>query len=242
MADKRAAAKQTTGDRQEARKPHYHGHRQRLKSRFLKHGPDALQDYELLELLLFMAQPRGDMKPIAKALLAHFKSFGRVVSAPPEALKTIDGVGDAAVAAIKIAQASALAFMREEVLNRPVLSSWQQVLTYLQASAGYGKTEQFRLLFLDHKNNLIADEIQQQGTVNQTPIYPREVVKRALELGAAALIMVHNHPTGDVTPSGADIAVTKQVAEAAERLGIALHDHVIVAPGDHASFKSLGLL
>jgi len=222
--------------------PHHHGHRERLRARFLKGGPEALHDYELLELLLFLAQPRGDVKPLAKSLLARFKSFGRVISAEPDELRTVKGVGDAAVAALKTAQAAALMLMREEVRDQPVLSGWQRLLSYLQASTGYGKIEQFRLLFLDQKNRLIADEVQQRGTVNHTPVYPREVVKRALELGASAIIMVHNHPSGDVTPSRADIEMTKEVAETAKRLGIALHDHVIVAPGEHASFKSLGLL
>ncbi len=223
-------------------KPHYAGHRKRLRERFLKAGPGALADYELLELVLFFAQPRGDVKPVAKALLKRFGGFAGVISAEPERLAEVKGVGEAAIAALKTVQAAALAFMRDEIMERPVLGSWDKVLAYCRASMGYAANEQFRILFLDRKNVLIADELQQRGTVDHTPVYPREVVKRALELGASAIIMAHNHPSGDPTPSKSDIDMTRQVAEAAQKLGIALHDHVIVGRKEHASFKALGLI
>ncbi len=225
-----------------ADKPHYLGHRERLRQRFLRGGADALADYELLELVLFSARPRGDVKPLAKALLARFGSFAGVISAEPARLREVAGVGDATVAALKTVQAAALAFMREEVIDRPVLSSWDKLLAYCRASMGHRKTEAFRILFLDNRNALIADEIQQTGTVNHTPVYPREVVRRALELGATAIIMAHNHPSDDPTPSRADIEMTRAVAEAAAKLGVTLHDHIIVGRTRHTSFKALGLL
>lgn len=225
-----------------AEKPHHLGHRSRLRERFLKGGGDALPDYELLELLLFAAQPRGDVKPLAKRLVAAFGSFARVVSAAPEALRKVDGMGDAAIVAVKAGQAAALRLLAEEARDAPVISSWKKLLDYCRAAMALEKTEQFRLLFLDQKNRVIADEVQQRGTVNHTPVYPREVVKRALELSASALIMVHNHPSGDPTPSRADIDMTRQVRDAAEKLGIALHDHVIIAGTEHVSLKSLGLM
>ncbi len=225
-----------------AEKPHYHGHRQRLRARFLGAEPDALPDYELLELVLFMALPRRDTKPIAKALLDRFGSFAGVISADPRRLDEIKGIGRAGVVALKAVQAAALAFMRDDIMDQPILSSWDKLLRYCKASMGYNTTEQFRILFLNNKNALIADEVQQSGTVNHTPVYPREVVKRALELGATAIIMVHNHPSGDPTPSQGDIAMTCQVVEAAGKLQIAVHDHLIIGRNSHASFKGLGLL
>jgi DNA repair protein RadC len=223
-------------------KPDYLGHRARLRERFLKGGADALPDYELLELLLMQAQPRRDMKPLAKALLRRFGTFQRVISADPQELLEVSGVGEAALVTIKTVQAAALRLARAEAMERPVMSSWQKVLDYCRASMAYGKTEQFRLLFLDRKNALIADEVQQRGTVDHTPVYPREVVKRALELGAASIIMVHNHPSGDPTPSKADIAMTREVVEAALKLGISVHDHIVIGASGHASLKSLGLI
>ena len=224
-------------------RPHFHGHRQRLRERFMRAGGESLHDYEMLELLLFQASARGDMKPLAKALLKRFGSFAATISAAPERLREVDGVGEATVAALKVVQAAALRLSRDQILDRPVLSSWQALLDYCcNASMGFGTTEQFRLLFLDRKNVLIADEVQQTGTVDHTPVYPREVIKRAMNLGASAVIMVHNHPSGDPTPSGSDIEMTKEVAEAGRRLGVTLHDHVIVGRGTHVSFKSLGLL
>lgn len=219
------------------------GHRARLRERFLKGGADALADYELLELLLFQAMPRHDTKPLAKRLLKKFNnSFATVIAAEPAALREVAGVGDAVVAALKTVESAALRLAREEVLDRPVLSSWNKLLAYCRASMARNANERFRVLFLNRQNVLIADEMQQKGTVDHTPVYPREVVKRALELGATAIIMVHNHPSGDPTPSKADIQMTKEVRDAASKLGIVLHDHLIMARGGHASFKELGLL
>ncbi len=223
-------------------KPHYAGHRARLRERFLKSGGDALADYELLELLLFQALPRGDTKPLAKALIAKFETYAEVLRADADALREVDGVGDAVVAAIRTVRVAALRLMRDEVMEKPVLSSWQALMDYCRAEMGPEKTEQFRLLFLNRKNMLIGDEVQQRGTVDQTAVYPREVVKRALELGATAIIMVHNHPSGDPTPSQGDIDMTNEVKEAAGKLGIVLHDHIVVARGGASSFKSMGLL
>ncbi len=225
-----------------ADKPDHTGHRDRLRKRFLKSGADSLPDYELLELVLFPALPRRDTKPLAKALLSHFGSFAEVISAEPEELKSITGIGEAAVVALKTVQAAALRLSLSEVMNRPVLTSWDKLMAYCRSSMAYEKTEQFRILFLNKKNVLIADEVQQKGTVDHTPVYPREVMKRALELSATALIMVHNHPGGDPAPSRADIAMTKEVKEAGEKLGIVLHDHVIVSKNGNNSFKTLGLL
>lgn len=218
------------------------GHRQRLKERFASGGPEALPDYELLEMVLFSAIPRRDTKPLAKRLLERFGSFAEVINAPPERLKEVEGVGDAAVTQLKIVRAGALRLMRGGIMQRPVLGSWSAVLEYCRAAMAFETREQFRILFLDKKNRLIADEVQQQGTVDHTPVYIREVVKRALELSASAIILVHNHPSGDPTPSRADIDMTRQIADAAKPLGIAIHDHVIVGRQGHASLKGLRLL
>jgi DNA repair protein RadC len=223
-------------------KPHYHGHRERLRSRLLDKGAATLADYEVLEYLLFGARSRGDTKPLAKALIARFGNLAGVFSASPRELATVTGAGDATIAILKIVPEAARRMALEEIMDRPVLSSWDQVLAYCRIAIGREKTEQFRLLFLDTKNRLIADEMQQRGTVNHTPVYPREVVKRALELDASALIMVHNHPSGDPTPSKADIAITRQVQSAAAELGIDVHDHIVIGRSGHNSFKSLGLL
>ncbi|HZB93784.1 MAG TPA: DNA repair protein RadC [Stellaceae bacterium] len=222
--------------------PHYLGHRDRLRARLLEGGTDALPDYELLEFLLYSAQARRDMKPLAKALLARFGGIAGVLGADREALKAVAGMGDASVATLLAVRAAAARLLRAEVTARPVISSWQALVDYCAAQAGFAETEEFRLLFLDRKNALIRDERQQRGTVDHTPVYPREVVKRALELGASALIMVHNHPSGDTTPSKADIDMTRAVAKALTAVGIALHDHLVVGRGKHASFRSLGLL
>jgi len=223
-------------------KPHHIGHRKRLRDRFMAAGEEALPDYELLELVLCQAIPRGDVKPLAKALLKRFGGFAEVISAEPQRLAEVRGVGEAVIATLKVVQAAAIRLSRNRIMGRPVISSWDALLDYCQASMAYSTTEQFRILFLDRKNALIADEVQQKGTVDHTPVYPREVVKRALELGASALIMVHNHPSGDPTPSGADIDMTRQVIEAGKPLGIAVHDHVVVGKGAYTSFKSLGLI
>ena len=218
------------------------GHRTRLRQRLLKSGTDGLHDYELIELALFAAHPRGDTKPLAKRLVKRFGSFNDVVTAEPARLREVDGVGDAAVAALKLIEAAAVRLTRGAVLNQHVISSWQALLDYCHASMAHRPTEQFRILFLDRKNRLIADELQQTGTVDHTPVYPREVVKRALDLNASAIVMVHNHPSGDATPSSADIDMTKEVESAAKAVGIALHDHVIVGREGHKSFKALHLL
>jgi DNA repair protein RadC len=223
-------------------KPHYHGHRKRLRERFLAAGPDALADYELLELLLFLANPRSDVKPLAKRLIERFGSFADTIAAEPIELRQVDGIGDTALVALKSAEASAHRLLRQRVMGKSVIGSWQQLVDYCRASMANAKTEQFRILFLDRKNQLIADELQQRGTVDHTPVYPREVVKRALELGASALIMVHNHPSGDTTPSRADIDMTREVAKAAATLGLSLYDHVIVGKSGATSFKSSGLM
>jgi DNA repair protein RadC len=221
-------------------KPHYHGHRERLRERF-RAGHDALPDYELVELLLFAAIPRVDVKPLAKKLVDKFGNFAGVVSAPREALLDA-GLKDNAIDILKVVRESAIRLARQEVIDRPVLSSWQKVLDYCRAKLAHEQTERFHLLFLDRKNVLIAADEQQRGTVDHTPVYPREVVKRAIELGASAIIMVHNHPSGDPTPSKADIAMTREVAKAAETLGLTVHDHIVIGRAGHASFKGLGLL
>jgi DNA repair protein RadC len=222
--------------------PHYHGHRERLRERFLKGGNDALADYELLELVLFRAIVRRDLKPLAKDLLRQFGSFAEVVSAPIERLKSIKGLGDAAITELKIVEAAAHQLARGQVRDRPVLSSWKNVLDYCRTAMAFADREQFRVLFLDKRNRLITDEVQQRGTVDHTPVYPREVVKRALELSATAIILVHNHPSGDPTPSQADIAMTLEIVNVAKPLGISVHDHIIVGKDGHASLKGLRLI
>ena len=222
--------------------PHYHGHRDRLRQRFLQAGSDALHDYEMLELVLFRAIPRRDVKPLAKELITRFGSFAEVIAAPIERLKEVEGLGEAAIPDLKIVQAAANRLLRGEVKKRHVLSSWSSVLDYCRTAMAFESREHFRILFLDKGNHLIADEQQQTGTVDHTPVYPREVVKRALELSATAVILVHNHPSGDPTPSRADIQMTQAIIEVARPLGIAVHDHIIVGKDGHASFKALRLL
>ncbi len=222
--------------------PHFLGHRERLKERFRESGPDALPDYELLEMLLFRAIKRGDTKPIAKQLLARFGTFAEVLSAEPDRLMEVRGVGEAVATEIKVVHAAAVRLLRGEVLNRPVLSSWNAVLDYIRAAMAFSNSEQFRILFLDKKNQLMADEVQQQGTVDHTPVYTREVIKRALELAASAIVLVHNHPSGDPSPSSADIDMTKRIVDAGQRLGLVVHDHVIVGRKGHFSFRSNGLI
>ncbi len=223
-------------------KPHYLGHRQRLRERFLATGGDGMPDYEILELLLSQAIPRTDVKPIAKDLMAAFGSLGAVLSAPAEKLRGVKGLGDAAAVALKVSHAAGLRLARQQIMNKDAIGSWDKLLDYCKAAMGYEKIEQLRVLFLDRKNVLIADEVQQQGTVDHTPLYPREVVKRALDLNASAIILVHNHPSGDPTPSRGDIDMTKRVQDAAEKLGIVLHDHVVIGKSEHVSFRSMGLL
>jgi DNA repair protein RadC len=225
-----------------AEAPHYHGHRDRLRARFREAGSDALADYEMLELILFRAIPVRDVKPLAKELLARFGSFAEVVSAPPDRLMEVEGIGESVATEIRIIAAAAQRLARGEVRKRPVLSSWSAVLDYCRTAQAFSEKEQFRILFLDKRNQLIADEVQQQGTVDHTPVYPREVVKRALELSATAIILVHNHPSGDPTPSSADIEMTRQVATIAKPLGVQLFDHIIVGKDGHASLKGLRLI
>ena len=225
-----------------AGQPHYMGHRDRLRQKFRESGPDALHDYELLELILFRAIPRRDTKPLAKDLLKRFGSFAEVIAAPDHLLLEFPGIGQSVVTELKLIHAAASKFAQGQIRERPVLSSWKAVLDHCRTAMAFNDIEQFRILFLDKKNMLIADEVQQTGTVDHTPVYIREVVKRALELSATAIIMVHNHPSGDPTPSRADIDMTKQVAEAADPLGISIHDHIIVARNGHTSFRGLGLL
>jgi len=222
--------------------PHYLGHRERLRARFRDAGADALADYELLELLLFRTQPRRDVKPLAKALLEHFGSFAEVVAATPVRLAEVEGMSELSATDFKVIEAAAQRLARERVRDRKVLSSWSAVIDYCRASMAFAEKEQFRVLFLDKRNQLIADELQQKGTVDHTPVYPREVVKRALELSATAVILVHNHPSGDPTPSRADIQMTRQIVEVARPLGIEVHDHIIVGKSGHASLKGLRLI
>jgi DNA repair protein RadC len=222
--------------------PHYHGHRERLRKRFREAGADAVSDYELLELLLFRALPQRDVKPLAKTLLETFGSFAEVIAAPEARLAAVKGLGDASVTELKIVQAAASRLLRGAVKKRPVLSSWATVLDYCRTAQAFADREQFRVLFLDKRNQLIADELQQIGTVDHTPVYPREVVKRALELSATAIVLVHNHPSGDPTPSRADVAMTQQIVAVASPLGIAVHDHIIVGKEGHASLKGLKLI
>ncbi|WP_395447041.1 DNA repair protein RadC [Aminobacter sp. UC22_36] len=223
-------------------KPHYLGHRERLRERFSATGGDSLADYELLELLLFRLIPRADTKPVAKALLARFGTLAEVLGASANLLQEVKGVGPAVALDLKIVTATAKRMVRGEISGREVLSSWNQVLDYCRAAMAFEQREQFRILFLDKKNVLIADEVQQQGTIDHTPVYPREVIKRALELSATAIILVHNHPSGDPTPSRADIDMTKTIIDIAKPLGISVHDHIIIGKKGFASMKGLLLI
>jgi len=224
-----------------ARQPSYvRDHRQRLRARFLDGGARAMPDYEILELVLFRAIPRRDVKPLARALLDTFGDFAGVLSAPAERLSGINGVGEAVICELKVVEAAAHRLAQARVMNRPVIASWDALLSYCRASMAHRETEQFRVFYLDRKNVLIADEEQARGTVDHVPVYPREVVRRALQLNASALILVHNHPSGDPTPSAADIDMTAQVARAAEVLGITLHDHVVIGRAGEVSFRADG--
>ncbi|KPP89146.1 MAG: DNA repair protein RadC [Rhodobacteraceae bacterium HLUCCA08] len=227
----------------QAKLPSYIGdHRKRLRDRFMAGGADAMPDYELLELVLFRAIPRQDVKPLARRLIDHFGDFNRVLSAPPERLRGVDGVGPAVIVELKLVEAAAHRLARSKILEKHVVSSWDALLDYCHTVMAHRDTEQFRVLFLDRKNVLIADEAQARGTVDHVPVYPREVVKRALDLSASALILVHNHPSGDPTPSDADIDMTRQIERAAEALGLTLHDHIIIGKSSELSFRSAGLL
>ncbi len=217
------------------------GHRERLRERFLQGGAEALADYEMLELLLFRAIPRRDVKPIAKMLLKRFGSFGEVVAAPAARLKEVEFIGDAAVTELKIVEAAARLLSRETMRKRLTLGAFAQVLEYCRGAMAFLGTEEFRVIFLDKKNGLLADEVQGRGTVDHTPVYPREIIRRALELNCSAIILVHNHPSGDPTPSSADIVMTQNIASLAKPLGITVHDHLIIGRNGHSSLRALKL-
>lgn len=221
--------------------PHYWGHRERLRKRFRETGAEALPDYELMELVLFRAIPRRDVKPLAKAIIAHFGSFAEAIASSPERLLAIDGVHDGIVTELKLVHAAALRVGQGEIRKRPILASWASVLAYLRAAMAFEGREQLRVLFLDKRNKLILDEVQTRGTVDHTPVYVREVMKRALELSATAIVLAHNHPSGDPTPSKADIDMTKEISKTAAALGILVHDHIIVGRDGHLSLKQAGL-
>lgn len=223
-------------------KQHYLGHRDRLRQKFRENGHRSLADYELLELVLFRSIPRRDTKPLAKQLLEEFGSFAQVVSAPTHRLEEINGLGTGTVTDLKLIQAAASELISGDIREKPLLGSWNSVLNYCRAAMAFEEVEQFRILFLDKKNQLIRDEVQQVGTIDHTPVYPREILKRALELSATAIILVHNHPSGDPTPSSADVKMTKKIVELMTNVGIAVHDHLIIAQDGHASLKELDLM
>lgn len=226
----------------QAPKPHWQGHRDRLRGKLLQRGPGALDDSELLEALLFAFIPRRDVKPVAKALLKRFGSLSAVFSAETKDLRTIEGIGDSASAYLKAVQELHLRAAREEVAARPVISSWSALVSYVRLALQHEDREQFRVIFLDRKNQLIADEVMGQGTVDHAPVYPREIARRALELSASSLVLVHNHPSGDTTPSRADIDMTREIIDALVPLDISVHDHLIAGTGGVTSFKSAGLI
>jgi DNA repair protein RadC len=218
------------------------GHRARMRQRLLKTGPDSLADHEMLEMVLFLALPRRDTKPIGRALLTRFGNFGSVIGAPVAELSTVEDLGEAGIAALKLVQGAALRLLRQEASAMPVMSSWDKLIDYLSASMMHERIEQFRVLFLDTRNRLIADEVQSRGSINHTPAYPREVVRRALELHANAVVLAHNHPSGDPSPSREDIVITTEIARAAATMGISLHDHIIIGRNRHVSFRQEKLL
>lgn len=226
----------------EAAVPGADGHRGRMRTRLLTAGPDALADHEMLEMVLFLALPRRDTKPIARALLDRFGGYGAVIAAPLAELVRVDGLGEAGAAALKVVQAAALRLVKGAVIDQPVMSTWDRLMDYLLALLAHEKVEQFRVLFLDNRNRLMGDEVLGLGTVNHAPVYPREVVRRALELHANAIILAHNHPSGDPTPSREDIAMTREIQRAAETLRIVVHDHIVVAGSRWVSFRREGLL
>ncbi len=223
-------------------KPHFHGHRDRLREKFHKAGANSLADYELLELLLFRSIPRRDTKPLAKQLMAEFGSLAEILTAPRTRLSAFPGLGQAVITDLKLIHAAAMTMTAEQIRERSLLDSWSSVLDYCRTTMAFSRIETFRILFLDKKNYLIADEEQQTGTIDHTPVYPREVAKRAMELGATAILLVHNHPSGDPTPSRADIDMTKTIIDTLAPLGITVHDHIIIARDGHASLKGLQLI
>ena len=241
-ADAKPVVTEPVQDAQKTLPSYIRDHRKRLRERFILGGADAVPEYELLELILFRAIPRQDVKPLARRLIETFGDFNRVITAAPARLRDIDGVGDAVVLELKLVEAAATRLARARVLHRPVISSWAALLDYCHTTMAHRDTEQFRILFLDRKNTLIADEEQARGTVDHVPVYPREVVRRALELNASALILVHNHPSGDPTPSQADIDMTDRIRAAADLLSVTLHDHLIIGKEREYSFRSAGLL
>ena len=218
------------------------GHRARLRQRLLDGGAEALADYEVLEYLLFAARPRGDTKPTAKALIARFGSLAGVLNADHHALAEVEGMGEVSAAALKAVALAARRMARGEVTHKPVLSSWQALLDYLTIDMAHLTVERVRVLYLDTRNRLILDYQAQEGTIDEAAIHPREVVKKALEVGASAMILVHNHPSGNPEPSRADIQITQRIAEAGRLLGITVHDHVIVGREGHVSLKAKGLI
>jgi len=227
----------------EAAAPHYLGHRERVRERFIKLGGESFSDAELLELVLHVCIPRKDTKELAKTLLKRFGSFSGVLAAPSERLAEFAGMGEITVANLHVFRAAALRFAKDKIVtDQPILSSWTSLIDYCRSAMAFEDVEQFRILFLDKRNRLIADEVQQTGTVDHTPVYPREVIKRALEHSATAIILVHNHPSGDPTPSSADVQMTRQINEIAKPLGIAVHDHVIIGRSGHVSMKGLRLM
>ncbi|MGH1403033.1 MAG: RadC family protein [Alphaproteobacteria bacterium] len=222
--------------------PHYSGHRQRLRERFVTSGANALQDYELIEMLLFMAIPRRDVKPLAKTLLSSFGSLSELMNASHNALTQIDGISANTATAIKTVSAIAERMVRQDIMHKPILNNWARLMDYCYMTMAHETREHFRILFLNKKNELIADEIQNSGTVDHTPAYPREVMKRSLELGATAIILMHNHPSGDPKPSQADIDMTNKIIQAAQPFNIEIHDHIIIARNGYTSFRNEGLI
>jgi DNA repair protein RadC len=241
MADRKSTSPQPEASETDL-KPHYHGHRERLRERFKERGAEALADYELLELTLFRAIPRRDVKPIAKALIERFGGFAEVVGAPIERLAEVDGVSEAVALELKVIHAAAQRAAKTRVMQKPILSSWSALLDYCRTALADERSEQFRVLFVDKKNRLIADEVLGRGTVDHAPVYPREVIRRALDHAATAVILVHNHPSGDPTPSKADIDMTREIVAAAKPLGVTVHDHLVIGKQSTASFKALGLM
>ena len=223
-------------------KPSYYGHRERLRTRLLERGGNSLADYELLEMLLYGVNSRQDMKPLAKALLSRFKDFGKVMTASPSELKTVKGVGDSLVATLKLVEATAQRMARHQVLNKPIFTHWEFLLDYCQTVMAHNRIEQFRVIYLNRKFALMDEEILWTGTVDETPVYSREVMKRVMEIGASAIIMVHNHPSGDPEPSKQDIAMTLEMSKVLDLVGVKVHDHLIISSTGHFSFKNHGLL
>lgn len=237
--DARTTSKQLA---KEGGEKHYHGHRERLRQRFQEAGEGALADYELLELILFRTIARADTKPIAKALLKRFKSLPELFGAEEQLLLEVEGVGEAVARDIKIISSLSQRMLKAQIAGREIFSSWKKVIEYCRAAMGFEPKEHFRILFLDKKNGLIFEEVHQTGTIDHTPVYPREVVKRALELSAASIMLVHNHPSGDPTPSRADVEMTKTIIQVAKPLGIEVHDHIIIGRDGHVSLRGLELI